>query len=307
MIRRALVAALCIFAASACSTRRDTHERLNGVLWMQTSAEYQALASMTFRQATEKVLALKKQIDAGRKVASAALEQPGANAKHLPPAVIVDIDETLLDNSPMSGELIEHRVGWDDRIWTDWVEMRRAEFIDGARKFVEKARAAGVEVFFVTNRKVTEQGCTVDDLRPLVVTDEQILAAGEKDAVTGEVWPNEKGSRRTAVARNYWVLALVGDDLADFLSGIREGVTPEQRSAAMQKHIELFGERWFLLPNPVYGSWEFAVVDPHDKDEDQLHDKHRKLRRFPKGDREPAPCGTPGGPAPVPGPSTPAS
>jgi 5'-nucleotidase (lipoprotein e(P4) family) len=298
-------AAVCGLVLASC-TARDTHERLNGVLWMQTSAEYQAIAAVTFRQATARILELKKQLDARKPVASAALEQPGANAKRLPPAVVVDVDETLLDNSPMSGELIELRVGWDDRVWTDWVEMRRAEFIRGAEDFVAAVRAAGVEVFFVTNRKVSEQGCTMDDMAPVAVTDAQLLTSGETDPTTGETWRNEKTTRRAAIARSHWILAIVGDDLADFIPDVRDGVTPEARTSAMEQNLALFGDRWFLLPNPVYGSWEFAIVNPHDKDGSQLGDKHRAVQRFPKRDRELRPCETPGKP-PAGATSSPAS
>jgi 5'-nucleotidase (lipoprotein e(P4) family) len=303
---RYLVPALCGLVLASC-TARDTHERLNGLLWMQTSAEYQALTAVTFRQATARVLELKKQVDARRNVASAAIEQPGDNTRKLPPAVIVDIDETLLDNSPMSGELIERRIGWDDKIWTDWVERRQAEYIRGAESFVEKVRAAGVDVYFVTNRKVSEQSCTIEDMMPIVVTDEQLLAAGETDSETGEVWENEKTKRRAAIARSHWILALVGDDLADFIPGVREGVTPEERSAAMERNLDRFGDRWFLLPNPVYGSWEFAIVDLRDKDGSQLGDKHRKLQRFPQGKRERRPCEAPGLKTPSGATSSPAS
>ncbi len=299
MKRRIWVPALCGLALAAC-TARDTHERLNGVLWMQTSAEYQALVAVTFRHATARVLELAKQFQAGRTPPSAAIEQPGENTKRLPPAVIVDIDETLLDNSPMSGELIEHRVGWDDKVWTDWVERRQAEYIRGAEDFVEKVRGAGVEVFFVTNRKVSEQSCTIDDMLPIAVTDAQLLASGEYDHDTGEVWKNEKTTRRAAIARSHWILALVGDDLADFIPGVRDGVTPEQRIEAMEKNLARFGDRWFLLPNPVYGSWEFAIVNPADKDGSQLGDKHRKLRRFPRSERDQRPCGAPGRTPPAP-------
>lgn len=298
MSRRLLVPAVCALALVSC-TARDTHERLNGVLWLQTSAEYQAIVAVTFRQAAARVVELKKQVDAGKKLPSAALEQPGENAKRLRPAVIVDIDETLLDNSPMSAELIERRLGWDDRVWTDWVERRQADYIRGAERFVATVREAGVDVFFVTNRKASEEDCTIEDMKPIVVTDAELLASGETDPVTGEVWVNEKTKRRAAIARNRWILALVGDDLADFIPNVREGVTPEERTAAMERNLDSFGDRWFLLPNPVYGSWEFAIVDPRDKDGSQLGDKHRKLRRFPTRERDTRPCEKPV-PAPTP-------
>ena len=292
MRRGLLVTVFCAIVLASC-TARDTHERLNGVLWLQTSAEYQAIVAVTFRQAAARVLDLKKQFDAGKKLPSAAVEQPGENTRRLRPAVIVDIDETLLDNSPMSAELIERREGWNDKIWTDWVERRQADYIRGADDFVRKVRAAGVDVYFVTNRKASEENCTIEDMKPVVVTDAELLASGESDPVTGEVWQNEKTARRRAIARDRWILALVGDDLADFIPGVRENVTPEQRTAAMEKNLDRFGDRWFLLPNPVYGSWEFAIVNPNDKDGSQLGDKHRKLRRFPTRDHDTRPCENP--------------
>jgi 5'-nucleotidase (lipoprotein e(P4) family) len=296
MIRRILVSVVCVLVASSCAAQtkrqsrpcdcneRDTHERLNGTLWMQTSAEYEALAATTYRQATESVLAMKKDIDAGKKVHSAALEQPGCNDRKLKPAVIVDIDETILDNSPMSGQLIEERVGWDQAMWDDWVRLQRADFIAGADGFVTAVRKAGVEVFFVTNRKESEERDTLQDLRPMVVTDRQLLASAEKDEVSGEVWTSEKKTRRAAVAREYWILALVGDDLADFIPGVRSDVSPDERRGAMKQHADRFGEQWFLLPNPLYGSWESAVVKTTG-DANQLAEKRSKVRRFPADDK----------------------
>jgi hypothetical protein len=71
----------------------------------------------------------------------------------------------------------------------------------------------------------------------------------------------------------------------------------------MERNVDRFGDRWFLLPNPVYGSWEFAIVNPRDKDGSQLGDKHRKLRRFPQRDRDARPCEKPV-PEPPPGEAT---
>jgi 5'-nucleotidase (lipoprotein e(P4) family) len=295
MIRRFLVPVICALVLSSCAARtkresapcapagRDTHERLNGTLWMQTSAEYQALAATTYRQATERVLAMKKDLDAGKTVLSAAVEQPGCNDRKLKPAVIVDIDETILDNSPMSGELIEERRGWDTGLWDDWVKLRRANFIAGAEDFVARVRLAGVEVFFVTNRKASEEADTLKDLLPMVVTDGQLLASAEKDEDSGEEWTSEKKSRRATVARKYWILALVGDDLADFIPGVRSDVTPDERVGAMKQYVDRFGEQWFLLPNPIYGSWESAVVKTSG-DANQLAEKRSKVRRFPAED-----------------------
>jgi 5'-nucleotidase (lipoprotein e(P4) family) len=307
MVRRVLVPVVCAFVLSSCAAHtkpaaaparcpsRDTHERLNGVLWMQTSAEYQALAAVTYREATDHVLSLVKQIRAGKPVASAALEQKGRNSGKLPLAVIVDVDETILDNSPISGELIERRIGWDKNLWKCWVEMRRAEFVAGADAFVQAMESKDVEVFYITNRKDHEQAATLVDLEPLGATPDTLLASGEQvPGKAGETWPDEKESRRAYVAQKYWVVALVGDDLADFIPGVRKDVTAEYRLAEMKKRLDLFGTRWFLLPNPVYGSWEAAVVKSPG-DAEQLKEKHDRIERMPKVKKPPEACQMPAG------------
>lgn len=290
-----ILSVLVLGACSAQAPRRDTHERLNGLLWVQTSAEYRALAAVTYRDAFAKVEALSRQARKGLDVASAALEQPGRNTKGLPLAVIVDIDETVLDNSRMTGKLIHDRKGWDENTWSDWVNLREATFIEGAKEFIEKTRAAGVKVFFVTNRKAAEQQCTIDNLKPLVVTEDEVLASGEIDPDEGRAWLGEKQKRRAYLARSNWILAMVGDDLADFLPCVRKA-TPDERVAAMREHLSRFGDRWFLLPNPVYGSWESVLYGQGVSDEKQLSDKIGKVRGF-----QPAPPAT--GCLPLPGAS----
>jgi 5'-nucleotidase (lipoprotein e(P4) family) len=300
MPRSILLSAACALLLAACVPIRYTHERLYGVLWMQTSAEYRALAAATFHQAYRTVEDLAKAERGGRKLPSAALEQPGYNTNHLPLAVIVDIDETILDNSRFQGELVKRHEAWDDRLWREWVQMRQAEFVAGAEQFVNKTRALGVTVFFVTNRRNTEELCTLEDLAPLVVPPDEFLAHGEKDPLTGETWDGEKQKRREAVARDYWILALVGDDLGDFIPGVRK-TAPEQRVAAAETYIDRFGERWFLLPNPLYGSWESGLYDPSARDAKQLAERVGRVEGIgPEVDEdELTPCGVAPPPRPL--------
>lgn len=294
-IRTGLLVA-CAVGAAACSAApppRDAHENLNAVLWMQTSAEYRVLVEATYRAAGDKVVELARlgRADPSR-LASAALEQPGRNTSKLPLAVVMDLDETMLDNSPLAAELIARRSGFDRELWSTWVRQRRADFLAGAERFVQRARAAGVEVLFVTNRREPEEPCTIEDLRPLVVRDEQVLTVGETDPETGVPWDKEKAARREAIARDWWILVLVGDDLGDFLPGMRGGATAEARVQAASVHLDRFGDRWFLLPNPVYGSWEDAVSGGGGDDAARLAEKQRRLRRMstdPGADCVPAP------------------
>ena len=258
---------------------RDTHERLNALLWFQTSAEYRVLAAATYRDAWKNVQALVADAKAGKPVPSAMIEQPGQNTGNLPLAVVVDVDETVLDNSPMSGKLVTQRIGYDTKVWDEWVGLKQAGFIEGAEPFIRNARDAGLEVFFVTNRTKAEEANTLEDLKPFVVTDSQFLASKEIGAGETVPWESEKGPRRTYLAKTHWVIAMVGDDLADFVPGIRK-MKAEDRVTEAMKHIGKLNRQWFLLPNPLYGSWETVLYNLTDPDEKQLLDKIGKVKSY---------------------------
>lgn len=258
---------------------RDTHERLNGLLWVQTSAEYRVRAAATYRDAWDHVRGLLDDIKAGKSVPSAMIEQSGQNVNNLPLAVVVDLDETVFDNSPMSGKLVKTRTGYATSTWDDWVALEQADFIVGADEFINNSRGAGLEVFFVTNRTESEEAHTIVDLKPIVVTDDQILASKETGTGEAKPWESEKGPRRTYLAKTHWVIAMVGDDLADFIPGIRK-MSPADRVTEAMKHVHFLNRQWFLLPNPLYGSWETVLYNQADPDDKQLKDKISKVKSY---------------------------
>ena len=147
-------------AASTASTAsvdvRDTHEGLNGVLWTQTSGEFWALASAIYNNAQ---VALDRAI--AEKSSSAALEQV-AGYESLPPAVILDLDETVLDNSPAQAQIVLERTMYQQEMWSDWVGRMAAAAIPGVQSFIAFAEKNGIKVFFVTNRAASEQDDTID-------------------------------------------------------------------------------------------------------------------------------------------------
>jgi acid phosphatase len=248
---------------------RDTHEQLQPVLWMQTSAEYRALSESTYRAAgAALVQAL------GDPAWTAATEQTGDFAR-LPAAVILDLDETVLDNSRFQAEIALRRTVYSRDLWREWVRRRQAGLVPGAGEFLAAARGRKVDVFFVTNRTAEEEGDTLANLQALEVqaTADEILSVGEND------WPSEKTSRRQAIARDHRILLLVGDDLGDFLPA---KLAPEKRVEAAEKYGSWWGARWFLLANPTYGSWDRALYD-HDTtmpDRDVLLRKFARLKGF---------------------------
>lgn len=245
-----LLILLAIFPS--CSTYRQTHEGLRAVLWVQTSAEYQACAQQAYRAAKEKLdLALKNE------EWTAAPEQL-KSYEHLPPAVILDVDRTVLDNAPFQGQLVKESRAFTRDVWEKWVLMAKAPPVPGALGFVKYAESRKVEIFYVTNRTANLEQATRNNLEklgfPTKTKPDTVLMKREKG------WGSDKSSRRRHVAKDYRILLLLGDDFNDFLPGVRgKGVTLEDRSRLANQYSSYWGDKWIILPNPIYGSWEAAL------------------------------------------------
>lgn len=243
-------------AASATTALRDTHELLEGTLWVQTSAEYVSLAAAAYRHGQR---ALDEAMTDG--TWTAASEQSGAFGS-LPPAVILDLDETVLDNSPMQAQLVLDRTVYSRQRWKGWVDRKEAGLVPGAKAFLDYAAARGVAIFFVTNRRRgqapdgsdDEERPTIENLADLGITTtaDRVLCTGENG------WTSDKSARRAAVARTHRVLLLVGDDMNDFVA--TGGLTAAQRRDLAATYSSRWGERWVLIPNPLYGSFDAAAV-----------------------------------------------
>ena len=242
-------------AAAQASTPAD--DNLNAVLWVQRSAEYRAAAMQTYRAATA-------QLDA-------ALAQPGWDAllpaeregsgPALKPAVVLDIDETVLDNSPYQARLVRDGGEYSDRSWDAWVQERKARAVPGVVEFARAANARGITLIYISNRAVHLADATVDNLRAegLPVDGDDVFLG------LGTVVPgcaqhgSEKDCRRRLASRRYRVLMQFGDQLGDFIR--IEDNSPAARQALLERHGDWFGSRWWMLPNPTYGGWEPALFD----------------------------------------------
>jgi acid phosphatase len=241
-----------LVVVSACATVTPSVEQLNAVLWVQSSVEYEATARQAFRLADVR---LADALDDPSW--TAALEQ-GEAFTGLLPAVILDVDETVLDNSPFQARLIRDGREFESEAWSAWTAEARARAIPGALGFTRRADSLGVRVFYVTNRDYTDEEATRRNLEqlgfPLDEDADVLLTRGERPE-----WGSDKASRRAHVARTHRVLLVIGDDLNDFVSGARE--TREARLALARRHEEAWGLRWIVLPNPTYGSWESTLYD----------------------------------------------
>ena len=250
----AVCALTCTIAPAADPDEWLGREQLHATLWMQASPEYRAIARQVYRQAEERLVAPVP--------GSAALEQaavPAETLGRLPPAVVLDLDETVLDNTVYQARLLRDRTTYNPKSWGEWVGAGEAEAVPGAREYIARARALGHTVFYISNRDCTTPPPTATDPCPAkTATMKNLMALGidaaadpQRMLLRGErpEWSNSnKSLRRAAIAANYRIVALVGDDLGDFVdpvvyAGDRERLEPR------------FGATWFLLPNPIYGSW----------------------------------------------------
>jgi len=256
-----LVGGLLAVAPAARADQQTSREQLHATLWMQRSAEYRELVAQTWRLATER-------LEAARAPGTAALEQQTMDAvklASLPTAIVVDLDETVLDNSFYQARLLRDREGYQESSWRAWMLQASAPAVPGVAEFLGAAAAAGHRVFYLTNRTCSviasetvecpEEAATQRNLSALGLPGaedrDNLLLRGERPEWRG----SEKGSRRAWIAARYRIILMAGDDLRDF-------VDRPLFAARRAELAPLFGTRWFLLPNAMYGSWERELADP---------------------------------------------
>ena len=234
------------------STETPAHDNFNAVLWVQTSAEYQALTQQAYMAAQ---LALDEALDDPTWTASVEQERLGDFAD-LPPAVVLDVDETVLDNSAYQARLIRDNARYASSSWAAWAEEAAATEVAGALAYTKEAAERGVTVVYITNRKAAEERATRKNLSalgfPLAEGEDIVLTRSERPEWTS----SDKTPRREDIARRYRIVQLVGDNLGDFIEA--EG-TPAERKAAVTRYADYWGLRWIMLPNPTYGNWEGAL------------------------------------------------
>jgi 5'-nucleotidase (lipoprotein e(P4) family) len=212
-------------------------------LFTQQAAEYRALCYQTFNLA--------------RFMLERDLRDNNVNS---PRAIICDIDETLLDNSPHSAKCIENQTSYPD-FWDEWCELGKAKALPGAVEFLNLARNYGVSIFYITNRRDHLQEATMRNMRELnfpQVEDKHMMF---RTAESG------KENRRLAVARKHHISMLIGDNLNDFTDVFENKSAAEKLALTDSLHLE-FGRRFIVLPNAMYGDWEgtlynynFAISD----------------------------------------------
>jgi len=255
-----IVASLLVLAACASTTSAQSDPKPDhAILWAAHAAEYQAISLQVYAQATR---------DLPRFIAdtswSALPGHEGLSDK--PPAVILDVDETVTSGVDMELTMVPFTALRQ----YEWGLAHKAIPVRGVAEFVGAAQNLGVEVFFVTNRPCElldgnhdacpQKQATVDHISEVgIETDiDHVLLAKERHG-----WDREKVTRREHIAKSHRVIMLLGDDYGDFVACSRAKpgapcttpATKTSRSDALDTYKDYWGNGWYILPNPMYGSW----------------------------------------------------
>ncbi len=252
---------ILLLTCVSCTPKTVSHSPENdlGLSWVRHAAEYTAITMQTYQEAGRDLSGFLSD-----KSWSALPEQQ--HAENLPPAVILDVDETVVANAEFQITFerpISHRKLYDNYSTAEPMP------VPGVVEFIAAARHAGVEIFFVTNRPCRQVDDDPDPCPQKRATVGQILKLGiETDAthvlLAGENgWDRAKIGRRQHIAKTHRIVMLFGDDLGDFVPCVRtklygpctEPATSESRAQLVEDNSRYWGEGWYILPGPMHGSW----------------------------------------------------
>jgi 5'-nucleotidase (lipoprotein e(P4) family) len=194
-----------------------------------------------------------------------------AKKKGLKPAVVLDIDETILDNSPYQAWNI---VNDKDLTWDKWIKSTEGKPLPGALDFLKYADSKGIAIFYISNRKEAQKEATIKNLQHVGAPQADVYHVLLKQ-------PNEQGkeTRRQQVAKSHEIVLLFGDNLGDF-SGF-DGLSVSERMKVVDRHKDEFGKKLIVFPNPMYGDWEGAIYNYNYKKSNEDKAKLRKENLMP--------------------------
>lgn len=212
---------------------------LDANLFMQTAAEYRACCYQAYTLAEERL--------------KAEMAKPYGGAQR---AVILDLDETVLDNGRFQSTMLRHGWAYDQKVWDRYEKdcVEEVGLIPGAKAFLESAKSLGVAVVYITNRneKTRETTKAILERHGISVPDSQLFMA---------TTTSDKTERRKKVTETFNVVMLVGDNLRDFDERFK--YQPNQGIKGRKEEVDSskakFGTTWIILPNSSYGEWGRAL------------------------------------------------
>ena len=281
--------AIFLLTTGFVSTTTNTMSGLDAVFWHQKSQEYGGVTESLYYGSRDR---LDEAISAKEWTASVEQLKMG---KPYPKktAIVLDIDETVLNNSPLYARVVKDPNYDMGKGWASWTAQGRAKALAGSVDFIKYSLDKGVAVFFVSNRSCTQDGATIRNMKKVgFPTDNPKLhfisnnsqyndpfsydSCPKMEAlvkgllgVKGPKWASYKWARRSAIAKKYRILMLFGDSQGDLYSLppgkkttkeeekrlLLAHLTPEERDGIMKDYGDFFRDRWVQLPNSMYGNW----------------------------------------------------
>lgn len=202
--------------------------------YQQKSAEYRALCYQAFN------------------IARVRIEQFNRDRSPKPKAIMTDVDETILNNSAYEVHQLLQGKDYDNSSWNKWTSMGDADTIPGALHFLQYAFSSGIEIFYVTNRAESEREGTLKNLKKF-----NFPNADNEHLLLEQNGPSKR-DRKNSIAATHTIVMLMGDNMNDF-SFLFEKKTSDERDKVADDFSAEFGDRFIVLPNPVYGDWESSL------------------------------------------------
>ncbi len=215
----------------------DVETKAIAVLWQQTAAEYRALCYQAYNLAALRISQIPKKDYRKNKL-----------------AIITDLDETILDNSYASAQLMKDGNEFTPQNWNAWLDKSAATGVPGAVEFLKYAKTKGISIFYISNRDTTANQSTLMNLQKLNLPDAD---AAHLLLLTTT---SSKEARRNKIEANYKVVMLMGDNLNDFTKAF-EKKSIADRFAETDKVKTEWGNKFIVLPNSSYGEWENALYN----------------------------------------------
>ena len=203
----------------------------NDVRWVRESNEYKSLCYQIYSNATTN---LNRQVGAN---------PYSLNNKDLSTyAIVMDLDETVLDNSQYQVELLDKKESFNMTSWAKWVNREEAKIVPGAKEYIDVVRSYGIQLIFISNRMDERLNATINNMKILDIysdSDIFLLRKNKKDKKT--VRRNEiyNSTGRMANYNTYTVIQYLGDAMGDFPSYDSKQFSVDQ----------------YIFPNPMYGKW----------------------------------------------------
>lgn len=240
-----LLLALPLMSSATLAASNDTicqpKEYDMALRYQQQSAEVMALQLQAYQFATQRIIQILANHQSGKK-----------------PAVVLDLDETVLDNSPLLVRDVNNchdYTSWDT--WSDWEKKGHPTLIPGSKNFLDFIDKRGVKIFYVSDRFQENKADTLNTLKelklPQVSSDNVLLYTGSKE------------SRRESIRKNFDIVMLVGDSLPDLAPEFKNKKSTDYQRNLVKQQAKHFGNDWIVLPNASYGSWTHAKLKAWDE------------------------------------------